>query len=85
MISVGEYEELKSLVDELKQKRDQNEGALKEKMKTLWEKFKCKTVEEAKRALEKREAKETQLEESLEAAEAAFKKKWAKILEDLND
>ena len=79
-IDLEKYNKIKAAADAKRKEVDQAEGALRQQMSDLKEKFGCETIEQA-------EAKLAELDEQLAAAEktyneelAAFEAKWGDLV-----
>lgn len=66
----AEFQALMDEAEEVRQMRDRADGARAELMKSLWEKFRCKSLKEARELLKKEKAKLTDQKE-LEEKETA--------------
>lgn len=76
MISLDDYSALARRVEELKRKRDRAAGAAEERKRQLKEEFGCKTLDEARTLLTKKQKQERKLNEEYLNAKEAFEKKW---------
>lgn len=84
-MTVEEFEQIKNQIVKLQRSADRIDGALQEILKTLKDKFGCKTIEEAIVLLKEFKEHELNSERKLRKKELDFQKKWKDTLRELEN
>jgi hypothetical protein len=84
-VTEEEFERIKEQVDSLQRQSDRVEGELNAILKEIKEKFGCRTLEEAKRLLDKMSKETSALEKQVKKKQKAFDMKWGDTLEQLDE
>ena len=80
MISIKEFERLKTKVDTIKREVSRAEGALEEQLKIMHRDHGCETLEEAKEKLDAITKKLKKAEKRYTDDLAAFQEEWGEVL-----
>lgn len=75
-MNLRDYQDLKSKVEQLQRRSDKLEGALEQKYETLKREYGCKSLEDARKQLEKEEQEIVRIEERCDSAIEEFQSKW---------
>ena len=73
--------ELKQEVKRLEQEKEQAKGRVSQLLKTLKEKYKCSTVEEAKELLKKKRRELKKLDAKYQSELSDFMEEWGEYLQ----
>lgn len=81
MISLDDFQQLTRRIEEIRRTRDRTAGAVEERKRKLLDEFNCKTTEEGRKILAKKQKKENELGEEYATEKAKFEKRWKDVLE----